>query len=267
MNPRFCFSYHQLKYSNPEVDIEQINEKIDTLKILYFPDTNTWYKLNKTTIMKTVLITGCSRGIGKAIAEKFVSEGYTVIGTSTGGNSEIQTTNFEMHILDLGKDHSIQSFIKKIEGRTVKIMINNAAILLEDWDNPKPDLQQLRQTFEVNVFGTINLTENMLPAIEYGGHIINMSSGWGQICLEGIDKFVPHYKMSKVALNMYTRLLAARLHGRITVSAYNPGWVKTDMGTSSAPKMPETVAGEFYKFTISNIESGRFWSGNRKINW
>jgi NAD(P)-dependent dehydrogenase (short-subunit alcohol dehydrogenase family) len=76
-------------------------------------------------------------------------------------------------------------------------LINNAAVLLEDWNDPVIDMKQLRQTFEVNVFGTIALTEQLLPLMNPGAHIINIGSGWGSFSEKGFDASVPHYKMSK----------------------------------------------------------------------
>jgi NAD(P)-dependent dehydrogenase (short-subunit alcohol dehydrogenase family) len=147
-------------------------------------------------------------------------------------------------------------------------LINNAAVLLEDWNDPVIDMKQLRQTFEVNVFGTIALTEQLLPLMNPGAHIINIGSGWGSVSEKGLDASVPHYKMSKAALHMYTKVLAVRLQPRdIKVSAFDPGRVKSDMGTARARKAPETAAHEIVNLFESQVESGHFWDGKGRRTW
>ncbi|OJJ16016.1 hypothetical protein BKI52_35175 [marine bacterium AO1-C] len=218
--------------------------------------------------MKNIIVTGSSRGIGLAIAQAFLAKGYKVLGTSTSGTSMLNEANFECFPLRLNDPESVTTFCDAIKNYSIDGIINNAAILLEDWSRTEVDLQQLRQTFEVNVFGTIDLTEHLLPLLNTGSRIINLSSGWGTFSESGFNAMVPHYKMSKTVLNMYTKLLAKRLESRkIVVSAVNPGWVQTDMGGGGAPVKPQEVGKQIINLFEKNTKSGHLWYNGKISEW
>ncbi len=219
--------------------------------------------------MKTGIITGCSRGIGFAIAELLTKdENIKIIGTSTSGKHSIESSNFEGYQLNLGDSESIQNFKSKIKDLKIDFLINNAGILLENWNESIVNLEQLKQTFNVNVFGTIELTEALLPAFQKNGQIINVTSDWGSFSEKNFDEFQPHYKMSKTALNMYTKLLAKRLENqKITVSSLDPGWTQTDMGGNEASRKPQDVAVDVRNLLAQNIKSGHFWHQGKIRAW
>lgn len=206
--------------------------------------------------------------MGKAFAEKFLSEAWKVVGTSTSGKSSINSKNLQVYRLDISSTENVQTFAKQIEktGEKIDVLINNAGIYLEEDIFPiKRDV--LQQTLDVNLIGLIDLTEKLTPLISNGGHIINMSSGLGVIS-DFVDSDTPSYRISKVGVNMFTRSLAQELKGKgITVSSFNPGWVRTDMGGPSAPREPSEVAEEMYKLATSKVDSGYFWHQGKKISW
>ena len=217
--------------------------------------------------MKTVIISGASRGIGKATAEKFLKEGWKVIGISANGNSSIPHKNFEIHKADLSNSINIKQFIGYIQNLKIEVdvLINNAAISIDS--SSKLSIEALRKTLEVNLIGTIDLTEQLIPFINANGHIINLSSGLGSLTYATSESY-PSYRITKVAINMYTRTLAARLAPKqITVSSVDPGWVKTDMGGLSAPRNVIEPASEIFELATSKIESGFFWHQMKKIAW
>jgi len=213
--------------------------------------------------MKTLVITGMSRGIGLETARIFLNKGWLVFGTSTQGASPLKHKYLKMYPLDLTNPQQINDFVNVLP--RIDLLINNAAVLLEDWDNANIDMMQLRQTFAVNVFGAIELTEHCIPKLNDKAQIINLSSGWGSFSSND-TAYQAHYKMSKVCLNMYTKLLAERLPG-ITVSSFDPGWVKTDMGTEHAPKLPSEAAQELYTLVNTPKASGCFWQKGRVRAW
>jgi NAD(P)-dependent dehydrogenase (short-subunit alcohol dehydrogenase family) len=218
--------------------------------------------------MKRVIITGVSRGIGKATAEKFLQEGWYVIGTSTSGTGDISNANLEMVSLDMSQAQSIQQFVSSLKqkGEKADALVNNAGVLINP-DNPVLDVNDLRKTLEVNLFGLIELTENLLPFISNGGHIVNLSSQLASLT-DTSGSRSSAYKISKAAVNMYTRTLAIRLKNRnIRVSSLNPGWVKTDMGGANASRIPAAPASEIFELVTANVESGYFWYQGRKMNW
>ena len=219
--------------------------------------------------MKGVVITGSSRGIGLAITKLLIEKNtFKIIGTSTSGNHSVETKNFKCLKLNLEEGNSIIEFVKKIEEFEFDYLINNAGILLEEWDNSNIVFQQLERTFRVNLFGTIRLTELLLPKINKGGNIINITSDWGSFSEENFDEFQPHYKMSKAALNMYTKLLSERMKKNgVKVSSFDPGWVQTDMGSMEASRTPNDVAIEMINLMEQITETGKFWHKGQIRNW
>jgi NAD(P)-dependent dehydrogenase (short-subunit alcohol dehydrogenase family) len=84
-----------------------------------------------------------------------------------------------------------------------------------------------------------------------------------------MQHYYPCYKISKCALNMYTRTLASRLNeDKITVSSVHPGWVRTEMGGEDADMSPEEAAAHIYELAIKPPkESGQFWFKGEKMSW
>lgn len=219
--------------------------------------------------MKRVVITGSSRGIGLAVTKMLIKKGaFEIIGTSTSGNHSIDTGKFKCLKLNLEQERSINNFVTTIGDFEFDYLINNAGILLEEWNKSNIDFQQLERTFKVNLFGTIRFTELLIPKINEGGHIINITSDWGSFSEQNFDEFQPHYKMSKAALNMYTKLLSERLRKeKITVSSFDPGWVQTDMGSMEASRTPNDVANDMLDLIEKDIETGKFWHKGKIRNW
>lgn len=217
---------------------------------------------------KIVFITGISRGIGLATAEFFLKNGFVVIGTSTSGKSPIVSPNLVIYELNLSSPESIKFVAEKIifSDRRIDILINNAGTGFDNRGDNKVAVDNLRKTLEVNLIGTIDLTERLLDIMNDGGHIINISSVAGSLAESRFSSF-PSYKISKTALNMYTRILAAHLAGKIVVSSVHPGWVKTDLGGEGAEIEPQEAAEDIYNFALSRPETGQFWFKGKKIPW
>lgn len=219
--------------------------------------------------MKKGIITGSSRGIGLATVELLINNSNVkVIGSSTTGNHTLTRPNFECLKLDLSNSDSISEFVENLGNLKLDFLINNAGILIEKWDASKINLEQLKQTFDTNVFGTIELTEKLIPRLNPKANIINITSDWGSFSELNFDEFQPHYKMSKAALNMYTKLLAKRLESQnITVSSLDPGWTQTDMGGKEASRRPEEVAQDILNLLHRNLKTGQFWHRGKIRNW
>lgn len=218
---------------------------------------------------KTVLITGSSRGIGLATAKKFLGEGYFVIGTSTSGSSDFKHDNLKIFQLDLSNSESIKTAVEYISqfGKKIDILVNNAGINIEEWEELVLNISKLRKTMEVNLIGTADFTERILAASDSIKHIVNISSRAGALGDQN-EGFMPAYKISKTALNMYTRSLAGRLkENGVIVSSLDPDWVKTDMGSDEAPGEPEDAALSIFNLAISKVETGQFWLNGQKRNW
>lgn len=217
--------------------------------------------------MRTIFISGINKGLGRALAEKFLAAGDFVIGTSTTGTTDCSHKKLVVLFLDFYKQTAVDDCIRKVKGlnKNIDILINNAGVL-KDEDETSVVIEKLRATLEVNLFGHIQITEALIPLINSGGHIINVSSSAGSLAQTTHTKY-PSYKISKAALNMYTKTLAIRLTGNITVSSVHPGWIKTDMGGTDADLTPEESAEDILKLVSSKIESGQFWFKGKKFPW
>ncbi|OGZ07489.1 MAG: hypothetical protein A2942_04025 [Candidatus Lloydbacteria bacterium RIFCSPLOWO2_01_FULL_50_20] len=220
--------------------------------------------------MKTILVTGASRGIGNALAKKFLENGDVVFGTSTNGDAHFSHKRLKMFRLDLGDPVSIKRCADDIAklGKKIDILINNAGIVIEEEaDSPAIVTDFLRKTLEVNLIGTVNFTERIIPLINEGGQIINLSSSAGSLGHTGYTSNYPSYRISKASLNMLTRILARRLAGKVKVSSVHPGWVQTDMGGEGADISPAEAAQDIFMLANSDVETGQFWFKQKKFPW
>lgn len=186
---------------------------------------------------KIVLITGAGSGIGAAIAQAFAQEGHTVLlaGRRAAALTKTLKTlpaatgrlSHRIFSLDLSQAASIEKLVQELtqENLMPDILINNAGQFQRNWGRENHP-QIWRDLFEVNLFGTVNLTEKILPSMisKKDGVIINISSTLGL-------KPVPStgiYSASKAALWSWTQSLAAELGPhQIRVNAVSPGIVET----------------------------------------
>ena len=226
--------------------------------------------------MKTVIITGAGKGIGLATVKKFLEENWCVIGTYRETSIPIEHASLVKIKLDLGSPESIAAAVEEIKksGATIDVLINNGGILLDNHDSGI-DLQKVRKTFYVDLFGTIDFTECMMPLLSSTAHVINIASSYGSFSIPIDDESSSAYRMAKAALNMYTRILAFRTSDTgIIVSSLHPGWVNTDMGNSVASdtekphKTPEAAAQDIFELaTRDDIETGHFWYEGKPFGW
>src|SRR3989344_1147234 len=122
--------------------------------------------------MKTVLVTGVGKGIGEALMEKFIEEGHFVIGTYHTEKTGTENKNLHLVQLDLTKPDNIGNCVQDVFSlrRKIDILINNAGVLLDE-DDTSVINEKLRGTLEVNLIGTIDFTERVIPLMKQGGHI------------------------------------------------------------------------------------------------
>ena len=183
--------------------------------------------------MKTVLITGGSRGIGSEMVRLFAKEGYSVAFTYKSSEDVAKTLADETGALAIKADSACESDVISAVDATIRefgridCLINNAAIssfsvftdlTLEDWNN----------IVSVNLTGAFLYSKQVIPDMlkRKQGRIINISSVWG---LVGSSCEV-HYSVTKAGLIGMTKALAKELGpSGITVNAIAPGVIETDM--------------------------------------
>jgi NAD(P)-dependent dehydrogenase (short-subunit alcohol dehydrogenase family) len=211
---------------------------------------------------KTILITGTSQGIGHALTKLLLINGYRVIGTNTTGIDNINENNYKSFSLNLANFDSIAAFENnfQLDNINIDILINNAGIG-PDLDFDLPEETSFKKTFDVNVTGTTFFTEQMLQYLNIGGKIVNISSKMGSVDVcEKSDSVA--YRMSKAALNMYTKILSNRLEGKQLVASVHPGWVRTNIAKSNVNGRlsPEESAQKIFQFITSDFKTGTFWN-------
>ena len=185
--------------------------------------------------MKTVLITGGSRGIGKAMVEQFSKSGAQVAFTYFKSENDARDVAMKNGALAIRADSKNEADIRRAVDEVVQkfgavdVLINNAGIssvsLISDLS-----LSDWREIFSVNVDAAFLYTKCVLPEMIHkkSGRIINITSMWGQV---GASCEVC-YSASKAALIGFTKALAKELGpSGITVNAIAPGLIDTDMNS------------------------------------
>jgi 3-oxoacyl-[acyl-carrier protein] reductase len=194
------------------------------------------------------IVTGGSRGIGRAVVEVLAAAGMRVVFTyreNIAAASEVVSAGPEGKIraeaVDARDSAACDAFVEKVIewfGR-VDLLVNNAGVIR---DNPLSILgeEELRVVLETNVTGTFNMTRAVVPHMisRRRGKIINISSVAGEKGGRGQT----NYAASKGAINAFTKALAVELAPRgITVNAVAPGVIETEMSREVRERAPDAV--------------------------
>lgn len=198
---------------------------------------------------KTALITGCNRGIGKAILEKLASLGCNVICATRNQTPEFEeftlelSTKFDVSIqhiyFDLNDEESIKTSLNQLikTKPTIDILINNAGIAYGGIMLMTP-LKKIKEVFQVNYFSQILITQYIAKIMtkQKSGVIINISSVMAMENFAGGSA----YAASKAAVATFTRTTANELAPfNIRVNAIAPGLIETEMGDAMDQKTQE----------------------------
>ena len=176
--------------------------------------------------MAFALVTGASKGIGKACAQKFIAQGYQVLAPL---RSE----------MDLGNKGSISSYIAGIK-EPVDVLINNAGV------NPlgnigNIDFSDAGMLLDVNFWAPVILTNLLAPRMKENGYgrIVNVSSIWSGVSKPGRSI----YASSKAAINAFTRSAALEFAPyNVLVNAVAPGYINTELTKqNNTPEQIEVI--------------------------
>jgi NAD(P)-dependent dehydrogenase (short-subunit alcohol dehydrogenase family) len=214
-----------------------------------------------------IVITGCSRGIGRAMADFFSARGDTVIGCArTRDAVEAMRGAFgpehDFTGVDVADADAVAAWSRRIVARfgAPDALLNNAALIARNaplWEVPPAEVGAL---LGVNIAGTINTVRGFAPGMieRRKGCIVNFSSGWGR----SASPDVAVYCATKWAVEGLSRALADDLAGTgVTVTALNPGIINTGMlracfgpGASSYPSPEQWIdrAGPFLTRVIQD---------------
>lgn len=242
--------------------------------------------------MRIALVTGANRGLGFETGRQLARQGIRLLlgcrNPERGKEAETKLReeglDFDFILLDVTKsDHIRQAarYIEETYGR-LDILVNNAGmahpgeiLLANSTETVSP--KALRETFAVNFFGMVELTQALLPLIKKSdaGRIVNVASILGSLTIQSEERetsqFMPFaYDASKTAVNAFTVHLSAALKGTsIKVNSAHPGWVKTDMGGEQAPMDVTEGAKTAVRLALLGPDgpTGKFFHFEEELPW
>ncbi|HEU4914684.1 MAG TPA: SDR family NAD(P)-dependent oxidoreductase [Candidatus Saccharimonadales bacterium] len=235
---------------------------------------------------KIALVTGASRGLGKAIVELLAKREITVIigarnihdGQQVADGIIADGGEALVVQLDVTNESSVADAAQKIRQQYGKLdfLVNNAGVL--DFEEAGViNTKIVEYTYAVNVFGLVRVTELLLPLLKEGTdpRVVNISSEMGSFAAM-TDPKNPYYQnlmlgyaSSKAAVNAIT-VLAARIlaANNIVVNAINPGFMDTDMTNHTGPRSPYESAEDVVWLLLDNSRTtGTFYSDRKVMSW
>lgn len=215
--------------------------------------------------LPTVLVTGASRGIGKAVAEMLAAHGWRVVaGVRDTGSAVFDHPNITVERIDLVDHASIREGVERAEsiaGGALDALVNNAGhAVAGPFEHLEMDI--IREVFEVNTIGTVAITQAVLPAMREAGrgHIIFVSTVGVHLDTPGLSA----YRASKAALNAFADTMAFETHRfGIRVARAEPGMVDTELAQSTrrAARLgdPESPYSEVNRGFLDGFRRWREW--------
>jgi NAD(P)-dependent dehydrogenase (short-subunit alcohol dehydrogenase family) len=230
--------------------------------------------------MKTALITGANKGIGREVAGQLAGKGfYVLVGARNARAGRAATDEIAKQggkatflEIDVAENASVTAAAREFSkvADHLDVLVNNAGIIIDGDDSIlKISDELLRKTLETNTLGALRVTRAFLPflAKSKAPRIINVSSGGGQLT-DGADGWAPAYCISKTALNGVTSQLATALP-EVAVNSICPGWVRTDMGGENASRSVEEGADTIVWLASEAPQklTGKFLRDRKEIPW
>ncbi|RYX85738.1 SDR family oxidoreductase [bacterium] len=238
---------------------------------------------------KIALISGANRGLGLETARQLGRDhGFTVLlgardeAKGVAAQDELRGEGLDAHFiaLDVTDEDSVAKAARFIgqEYGLLDVLVNNAGIMLEhSFKVGGVDLETWKQTFDVNVFGAVALTNATLPLLEKSDEprVVNLSAILGsltEISKPQMKTWIrASYSASKAALNAYTIALAQEKSAdpKWKINAAHPGWAKTDMGGPQALMSAAQGVKTVVQLATLGKEgpSGGFFHVSKTINW
>ena len=230
--------------------------------------------------MKTALITGANKGIGREVARQLAAKGFHVFVGARNPKAgrkaaeEIsklagKTTFLEIDVAD---NDSVMNAAREFSNVAdhLDVLVNNAGIIA-DGDEAILEISDelFRKTLETNTLGPLRVIRAFVPLLRKSKapRVVNVSSGGGQLT-GGADGWAPAYCISKTALNGVTVQLAAVL-SKFAVNSVCPGWVRTEMGGENASRSVEEGADTIVWLATEAPQdlTGKFLRDRKEIAW
>lgn len=227
---------------------------------------------------RVAVVTGANRGIGFEICRQLAARGIRVVVAARDEDKALQAAAeldgdgipFRLDVTDPEGPGRLAAFLESRLGRA-DVLVNNAAVFLDrSWGGLDVPMEVIRETLEVNLLGAWALSQAVIPLMRRRGYgrIVNLSSGLG--AMSEMSGGYPAYRVSKLALNGMTRILADELRGtNILINTMCPGWVQTAMGGARAPRpVQEGADTAVWLATLPDGgPTGQFFRDRRQIPW
>jgi NAD(P)-dependent dehydrogenase (short-subunit alcohol dehydrogenase family) len=228
---------------------------------------------------RRILLTGVSRGIGLATAQLFLDEGAEIIGVArdearlAGVRTQLEARageRFAALAVDVTAVDAAARVADRVAARwgALDVLWSNAGVLLSEAatfaEEPSGTLEK---TMAINLLAPFRLSQALLPLLRQGREprLVHVSSGAGTFAALG-EPNILSYRISKWALNGLTQIQAVELRGQVAVNAFDPGWVKTDLGGPRAPGSPEESARGGLALLLEPFSTtGKFFKDGREI--
>ncbi|MEM0993486.1 MAG: SDR family NAD(P)-dependent oxidoreductase [Bacteroidota bacterium] len=230
-------------------------------------------------MQKNILVTGANKGIGLEIVRQLAILGHQVVLTArnkvrgVAAQETLAKEGLSVHFIqmDVNDEAQIRAAAEQVNKQfgQLHVLINNAAIsLAADASILLADSKVLQQTMQTNAFSMLTTVAAFSSILPSGGRIINLSSGLASMT-DSISGWSPFYSCSKTLVNAFTRHQAFALAPKdIAVVSMCPGWVRTDMGGSAAPRnVSEGADTAVWLATAEQIETGKFYRDRKVIAW
>ena len=210
--------------------------------------------------MKTVMITGAGRGLGREFARQYAAEGWRVFACARDPKTVEAGANVSAHALDVTDAASVAALASALDGERFDVLINNSGVI----GDRTPAMGGVNyeawlDAFDVNVLGPMRVAEAFARRLQGERKLATVSSRMGSIEEAAANSVV--YRSTKAAVNMVVKCLSQALaeEGVIAV-ALHPGWVRTDMGGPSAALDPEESVAGMRKVIagLKKDDNGRF---------
>ncbi len=236
-------------------------------------------RMSQSLLGRRIVITGASRGVGLETTRLFLTEGAEVLGVARvaarleSAARELDPEQRRLSVLaaDLEQREAPAQIARAVSERwgALDVLFNNAGVQIDGAANGLSDGTEavLERSMAVNLWAPYRLSMALLPLLANGREprIVNVSSGAGNFESLRTPK-IASYRLSKWALNGLTLILAGELEGKVAVNAFDPGWVKTDLGGPNAPGRPtESARGALAIVTLPFTETGKFWKDGAEI--
>ncbi|MEM7727179.1 MAG: SDR family oxidoreductase [Cyanobacteria bacterium P01_A01_bin.45] len=218
--------------------------------------------------MTTYLVTGANRGIGLEYCRQLKLQGNNVIAVCRSVSDELKDLDIQVEAdIDITIEESVNRLVKKLDGQTIDVLINNAGIV-ERVNLNNLDFDSIRRQFEVNAIAPLRLTHALLNNLKSGSKVIMMTSRMASID-DNTSGGSYGYRMSKVAMSMAGKSLSHDLKSKgISVAILHPGLVKTRMTnfTNSGITTEVSVRGLLARIDELNLDNtGTFWHSNGEV--